>query len=166
MRNISKILLSIALVLSGGRCLAAEAAFDGITCQMDITKTLMGRSMPSGRVVEIEAKYSKLGLKNIEGYGLPEDPYFLGTWLICGSQYLILRKPSSPIIQDVLKSPTTYSSASSTIANCSEANKSWRGVIIFQPETAKPPWSTQEIWEIDQSAIKFRHHTGKFNCDA
>ena len=167
MLRITKTFLVMLLAVAGTPGLAGEGSFDGITCQTDIAKAMLGRRMITERVVVIEAKYSSLRLKYLGGFGMPpEDPYFLGTWVICDTEYLILENPSR-IVQDVLKSPLPYASARSTFADCtSEKGQRWPMVIIFQPISAgKPPLLVQEIWVIDKSKIKFRSVSdGNFSC--
>lgn len=167
MRKLPTYLLVVTAMLVGTPCLAAEVSFDGITCQMDIPKALLGRHMPNGRVIDTEKKYSSLTLKNLGGFGLPEDPYFLGTWLICGAEYLILEKPSSSIVMDVLKSSKSYAASRSEIAGCTSASgKQWSTAVILLPvPPGKSPWSVSELWEIDEANLKFRQvRDGSLRC--
>ena len=102
MRLINTMLITMLLTAIGAQCLAQERSFDGITCQTNILKALVGRHMPNAKVADIESRYRGIHLKYLGGFGLPEDPYFLGTWLICGTEYLVLEKQS--IVRDVLQS--------------------------------------------------------------
>ncbi|MBN2317913.1 MAG: hypothetical protein JXR49_02500 [Acidobacteria bacterium] len=166
MLRITKTFLVMLFAVAGTPGLAGEVKFDGISCQSDIAKALIGRYMPNEAIFKTKAKYPNLRLTYLGGFGMPEDPYFLGTWVICGTEYLILENPSS-IVQDVLKSPIPYTSARSTFADCTaEKGQRWPMAIIFQPITAgKPPLLVQKIWEIDESKIKFRSVSdGNFSC--
>jgi len=138
----------------GAQCLAQERSFDGVTCQTNIPKALVGRHMPNAKVADIESQYRGIHLKYLGGFGLPEDPYFLGTWLICGTEYLVLEKQS--IVRDVLQSPLPFERAQSVLADCtSEKGQRWTTAVIFLPESrGQPPWSVEELWVIDEANLK------------
>ena len=153
MRLVNTTLLTILLAVIGAQCLAQERSFDGITCQTNIPKALVGRHMPNAKVADIG------------GFGLPEDPYFLGTWLICGTEYLVLEKQS--IVRDVLQSPLPFERAQSVLADCTaEKGRRWTTAVIFLPESrGQPPWSVEELWVIDEANLKFRRvHDGRVSC--
>jgi hypothetical protein len=103
----SIIKLLIILLLSTGHCLispgdaiSAQDAFDAIRCGNDIPKALIGKTMPSGRVVAIESKHRNIGLKD-EGSTEVSNTLFTIGWLICGSQYELLVDKNN-VIRDVL----------------------------------------------------------------
>ena len=165
MRFINTTLLTMLLAVIGAQCLAQEGSFDGITCQTNILKTLVGRHMPNAKVADIESRYRGIHLKYLGGFGLPEDPYFLGTWLICGTEYLVLEKQS--IVRDVLQSPLPFERAQSVLADCTaEKGPHWTTAVIFLPESrGQPPWSVEELWVIDEGNLKFRRvHDGRVSC--
>ena len=165
MRLINTTLLAMLLAVIGAQCLAQERSFDGITCQTNIPKALVGRHMPNAKVADIESRYRGIHLKYLGGFGLPEDPYFFGTWLICGTEYLVLEKQS--IVRDVLQSPLLFERAQSVLADCTaEKGPHWTTAVIFLPESrGQPPWSVEELWVIDEANLKFRRvHDGRVNC--
>ena len=167
MRRILQILLITVIAAAGAHSGAAEKSFDGISCQSDIAKALVGRHMPNGRSVDTEAKYAKLQLKNLGGFGGPDEPYILGNWLICGTEYLVLEHPTTSIVSDVLKSPVAYAAASSAITICTgERGREWSIAIAFPPKSmGRPPWLLPEIWEIGETTLKFRRIAdGPFRC--
>src|SRR5437762_12604212 len=70
MRLINTTLLIMLLAVIGAQCLAQERSFDGITCQTNIPKALVGRHMPNAKVADIESRHRHMQPKYLCGLGL------------------------------------------------------------------------------------------------
>jgi hypothetical protein len=63
--------------------------FDTIKCGADVPRAMVGKHSSNGRVVVLEARHSKLGLKDLGGMEI-SDRLFLISWRICGNEYAVL----------------------------------------------------------------------------
>ena len=95
----SKFGFALALLAGAGVAHAGDA-FDGLKCDADIAKALVGKKIPNGPVVGIEKRYAALQLKH-EGSEELDDPLFYEAWTICGSTYHVLLKKD--VIKDAVK---------------------------------------------------------------
>jgi len=81
MKRVLGALFGLALL-----CGPAEAkdAFDGIRCGDDVARALIGKTMPDGTAVKIEAAHKAIGLKD-EGADEVSDNLQTVAWTICGA---------------------------------------------------------------------------------
>ena len=86
-------------------CASAQAreAFDAITCGAAIPKVLIGKTMPNGKVVAIEARHKSIELRDL-GADEISDRLQMVEWRICGRDYNIL-VDRHDIMRDVLPFP-------------------------------------------------------------
>src|SRR5437867_12779312 len=70
MRLINTTLLAMLLAVIGAQCLAQERSFDGITCQTNILKALVGRYMPNAKVAGIDFRYRGIHLELLAEFDL------------------------------------------------------------------------------------------------
>jgi hypothetical protein len=136
---------------------ASNNSFDGITCQTDIVPALIGRHMPNGRVVTIEARYKNIGLKDLGAFGMEIDghPWTLISWEICGREYALLERHD--VVRDAVASPIPSGGPQSQIASCSVNGSVLQGTalaFVDEPDQ-KLPGPVKNAWLIDGKAVKF-----------
>ena len=151
-------------------CGSAQArdAFDAVKCGADIPKILIGRTMPDGTVVKIEARHKDIALKDL-GADEISDNLQMVDWRICGHDYNILvgRKD---IMRDVLPFPDHSRSTPEFGGTCQLDGKDTTQQIIalldnktgFDPNTEhhySPSDNTNlpalAAWSIDEKRAKF-----------
>lgn len=135
----------------------AAQSFQGLTCQSDIPKVLIGRTLPSGLVRTTEAKYKHLGLKVLGSVGSEEegDPLTIRSLKICGQEIWFLQHQN--IVKDVLVSPSEAGQSESNIVTCSvDGVASDQMAIVFVPwDDLRHPRQVDRAWFIDDKAVKF-----------
>lgn len=87
--NALRVAAAVAATLLLSNTAPAQEAFEAIRCDTDIPKAIIGKVMPSGRVIVIEEKYRNIGLKG-EGGSVISDTLFMSGWTICGTEYELL----------------------------------------------------------------------------
>ena len=99
------IILAVSLVV----CISARAAdeFDGIKCDVDIAKALVGKRSSNGPVAMIEQRHKDLGLKDLGGTEI-SDRLSLVSWRICGKEFAELIEKN--LVRDVLPTPNSLRS--------------------------------------------------------
>jgi hypothetical protein len=110
----------IIFLLGMAVCMQAWAAdeFDGIKCQADIPKAMVGRPSSNERVVVLEKRHSNLGLKDLGGVEI-SSRLFLVSWRICGNEYAELINTEKGSVRDVLPVPAhSLHSPESFIEGC------------------------------------------------
>lgn len=90
------------LLFTAGQAQARDA-FDAVKCGADIPKVLIGKTMPDGRVVVIEARHKAIGLKDL-GADEISDRLQMVDWRMCGNDYNILIDRDDKM-RDVLRFP-------------------------------------------------------------
>jgi len=155
----------VSLFVLSGFCAHAHAAqsFQGITCQSDIPKALLGRTMPNERVVLTEARYKSIGLHDLGGFGVEAegDPWFLISWQICGREYVLLERHD--VVRDVLVAPQSASHIQSSIVSCTVdgVEQKETAVLFIPPEDLKGPTKVDGAWFIDDQAVRFKERRGR-----
>lgn len=144
----SRLLLLLAVSLSCGTA-AAEQGFDGLKCDADIAKALVGRHMPNDKIDVLQARHKDLQLKSLGG-----DELEWGNaewWQICGTTYSLLLDKHD-IIRDALKLPTPAGTAVLEGA-CKGVHGEVIGVVENQAGAADLP--AKAAWRIDNSKKRF-----------
>src|SRR5262245_47924145 len=95
---------------------SAADLFSKVQCGGDIPKSLIGGSMSNEPVARIEGRHKDLGLKDLGGSELSGD-LFLGSWLICGNEYLLIMDKKS-VVRDVLQFPQHSKASPEFIGSC------------------------------------------------
>jgi hypothetical protein len=151
---VSKIGFALAL-LAGASVAHAGDAFDGLKCDADIAKALIGRKMPNGPVVDIEKRHAALRLKH-EGSEELDDPLFYEAWTICGSTYHVLLKKD--VIKDAVKADHSKA-APAFLGSCDDKGTPTEHEIlaILKPTGAdkenRLPAAT--AWRVDYPSARF-----------
>jgi hypothetical protein len=162
-----KIIVFLALALSGNLARGAETSFDGIKCDSQIESVLIGRAMKNGKVAAIEKKYQALNLKLLwsDGMEADGDPWTLTSWMICGKEYLSLNRKN--VVKDVLISPPNLPRHKFAMGMCKNQGKTIPTAVLFVPAEDKDrPKQFDRIWTVDDGKLKFRETTGKnISCE-
>src|SRR5437870_1200221 len=110
------------LIIVCGRARALDE-FEGVKCEADIPKSLVGKRYKNERVVVLEERRKDLGLKGLGGIEI-SDRLFLISWQICGSEYELLLNTKSRLIRDVLPFPAHSAASPQFIGNSETVNQS------------------------------------------
>jgi hypothetical protein len=150
-------------------CGAIASALDGfetVKCGTDIPKSLVGKHLSNERLVVIEARHKDLGLKDLGGSEL-SDRLFLGSWLICGKEYLLIEESrhNDSIVRDVLQIPAHSKSEPEFTGTCQRNNQEVSDAVVAildnragQKKSGpkpRPLLSAKVAWEIDEVNAKF-----------
>lgn len=150
----SKSGFALALLACAATAHAGDA-FDGLKCDGDIAKALVGRKIPNEPVAGIEKRHAALALKH-EGSEELDDPLFYEAWTICGSTYHVLLKKDA--ITDVVKADHSKS-APAFLGSCNDKGTPTEHEIlaILKPTGAdkenRLPAAT--AWRVDYAHAKF-----------
>jgi hypothetical protein len=162
MRKLSFLLLFHALV-----CIRGWAAdeFDTVKCGVNVPKAMVGSHSSNERVVVLEARHSKLGLKDLGGTEI-SDRLFLNSWRICGDEYAVLVNTEKREVRDVLPVPAhSLLSPLSFVEKCQVARRESHDAVIAILDNSrrqKPTAGIEEIvlpartaWKIDGRQERF-----------
>jgi hypothetical protein len=129
--------------------------FQGVKCGADIPKAMIGKRSFNGPAVELEKKYSALGLKNLGGDEISEALSSVNI-LVCGSEYveLIDRRGT---VRDALPLPPHSKSAPAFSGMCRLNGKDRPDVIVAVLDGAASSdlLPVKTAWKIDQKQAKF-----------
>jgi hypothetical protein len=131
--------------------------FDGIKCDSDIAKALIGKRIANQPVVQTERRHADLGLKDLGGDEISDRLNSI-SWLICGSEYLVLLDRS--IIRDVLKIPPHSKTSPKFYGTMCEINgKKSNDLVVAildnEKKTDAKALPAKVAWKIDQKKMKF-----------
>lgn len=134
---------------------SASDLFSKIQCGTDIPKALIGGAMGNERSASIEARHKALGLKDLGGSELTGD-LFLGSWLICGNEYLLILDKRS-IVRDVLQFPEHSKASPEFIGSCLVNGKKIPEdmVAVLNNQAGAENLSAKFAWKIDPRKAKF-----------
>jgi hypothetical protein len=151
--------LGILLLVTGLLVINASAGsdgFSGIQCGSDIAKALTGKRISNETVADLEKRHADLGLKDL-GASEISDRLSCISWLICGSEFLLLQDGS--IARDVLKVPPHSKTAPLFIGTCEMNGKEGKDILVAILNTEKEPAASvltaKVAWKIDREAMKF-----------
>lgn len=150
-----------------GKAPAKPQGFEGLTCQSDIAASLVGRKMPNGKVVDIEARHKSIQLQYLGATGMPEDPYILSDLVICGTEYMVLEAKGG-IVKGVLKAPASYAEGRFEIGECQPAGGKKAEFVVFHRPVAKEkgPWRVGEFWSVREPKLEFvQNKTAAVTCE-
>jgi hypothetical protein len=151
---VSKSVIVLALLTSACAAHAGDA-FDGLKCDADVAKALVGKKIPNEPVAGIEKRHAALQLKH-EGSEELDDPLFYEAWTICGSTYHLLLKKDA--IKDAVRADHSKS-APAFLGSCGEkgAPSEHEVLAILRPTGAdkdnRLPAAT--AWRIDYASARF-----------
>jgi hypothetical protein len=131
-------------------------AFNDVKCGSDIPKALTGKRMANQRVADFEKRYADLGLKDLGGDEISEH-LSTTSWLICGSEYLLLEDES--FVRDVLKVPAHSKTSPLFIGSCELNGKDSKDILVAildnEKATDASVLAAKVAWKIDQKKMKF-----------
>jgi len=131
-------------------------AFSSVKCGSDIPKALTGKRMSNQRVADLEKRHADLGLKDL-GASEISDSLSCISWLICGSEFMLLQDGS--IARDVLKVPSHSKASPLFIGACELNGKENKDIVVAildnAKENAASTLTAKVAWKIDQNKMKF-----------
>jgi hypothetical protein len=151
--------LGILLLVTGllvANAFAGSDGFTGIQCGSDIAKALTGKRMSNERVADLEKRHTDLALKDL-GASEISDRLSCISWLICGSEFMLLQDGS--IARDVLKVPPHSKTSPLFIGACELNEKESKDILVAildnEKETDASALTAKVAWKIDQNKMKF-----------
>jgi hypothetical protein len=146
--------VAVALLFGAGVAQAGDA-FDGLKCDADIAKALVGKKIPNEPVVGIEKRHAALQLRH-EGSEELDDPLFYEAWTICGGTYHVLLKKD--VIKDAIRADHSKA-APAFLGSCNDNGKptEYEILAILKPTGAdkdnRLPAAT--AWRVDYPSARF-----------
>ena len=158
-RHAGNMKLRILLLVAGLLVTNAFGGSDGfsdVQCGSDIAKALTGKRMSNERVADLEKKHPDLALKDL-GASEISDRLSCISWLICGSEFMLLQDGS--IVRDVLKVPPHSKTSPLFIGTCEMNGKESKDIVVAildnEKETGASALTAKVAWKIDQKKMKF-----------
>jgi len=118
----------VFLLLCCGEAFAQDG-FEAVQCGSNIPAQLIGKHMSNERVVVTEARHKNLGLKDVGGEEV-SDRLFLGFWMICGNEYVLLEDTRVDIIRDALAFPPHSKSSPEFSGQCAVEGKKQQDILF------------------------------------
>jgi hypothetical protein len=146
---------------------AGSDGFGGIRCSADdVAKALIGQKMSNERVVDLEKRHEDLGLKDLGASEISERLSCI-SWLICGSEYMMLEDKST--VRDVLKMPAHSKQSPLFIGTCDVNGKETKMMVVAildsETESGATTLPAKTAWKIDEKNAKFVSlSTGGLRC--
>jgi hypothetical protein len=144
----------VLALVAGAAAAHAGDAFDGLTCDADVAKALIGKHLANGPVEATEKRHAALGLKH-EGSEELSASLDYEAWTICGGTYhLIVRKD---VVADVIRADHS-SAAPAFLGTCDETGAAAKGEVlaILTPGDVKAEkWAAMSAWRIDETHARF-----------
>ena len=151
--------LGILLLVTGWFVTNAFGGSDGfsdIQCGSDIAKALTGKRMSNERVADLEKRHADLSLKDL-GASEISDRLSCISWLICGSEFMLLQDGS--IARDVLKVPPHSKTSPLFIGTCEMNGKESKDIVVAildnEKDTRANALTAKVAWKTDQKEMKF-----------
>jgi len=130
--------------------------FSSIQCGSDIAKALTGKRISNERIADLEKRHADLALKDL-GASEISDRLSCISWLICGSEFMLLQDGS--IAGDVLKVPPHSKTSPLFIGTCEMNGKESKDILVAildnEKETDAKALTAKVAWKIDQKKMKF-----------
>lgn len=149
----SRTVFALAL-LAGAATAHAGDAFDGLKCDADVAKAIVGKRIPNGPAAELEKRHAALGLK-LEDSDMLDEPLDYEAWTICGSTYHVLLKHD--VVSDAVKADHSKA-APSFLGPCDENGKLMSDTVlaILKPgDAAAAKLPATAAWRIDAKKARF-----------
>jgi len=151
--------LGILLLVTGllvTNAFGGPDGFSGVQCNSDIAKALTGKRMSNESVADLEKRHADLGLKDL-GASEISDRLSCISWLICGSEFMLLQDGS--IARDVLKVPPHSKTSPLFIGACEMNGKESKDILVAILDNEKEPAASaltaKVAWKIEQKEMKF-----------
>ena len=149
----------IACVLASIFFASAQAAiadeFQKVRCGSDIPKALIGQRSSNERIVVLENRNRKLGLKHL-GADETSDQLSSINWLICGAEFIVLEDRQGRV-RDVLPFPAHSRRSPAFSGICQLDGRDLPDVFVgvLNGEGATDSLPVLSAWKIDQKNAKF-----------
>jgi len=142
-----------------------QDAFSTVHCGADLTKVLVGGTLPDKPVAAIEAAHADIKLEDVGGSSI-DDSLFLGGWQMCGQEYQLLSRHDR--IEDALRFPPHSRRQPAFLGACMLRDRQIDGVLAVLDNPAprtrgQPPYSPDDTtslaaiaaWRVDAKARRF-----------
>ncbi len=151
------VILTFTLLFFFHSAFAGSDGFSGIRCGADdIAKALIGKEMSNETIVDLEKRHADLGLKDL-GASEISDRLSCISWLICGSEFMLLEDKSS--VRDVLKVPAHSKKSPLFIGMCDINGKETKAIVVAvldaETESGAQTLPAKVAWKIDEKSAKF-----------
>jgi hypothetical protein len=137
-------------------CAQAAAAdqFSKVQCGADVPKALIGQRGANERVVVLEGRNRKLGLKHL-GADMISDDLSSINYLICGAEYVVLEDRKN-VIRDAIAFPPHSRETPSFSGVCQLNGREQPGYYmgVLNAKAAGDWLPVVEAWKIDEKAAK------------
>ena len=145
----------LAFITVASAQIVSADEFEKVQCGGDIAKALIGERGSDERIVVIEKRHSKLGLKHL-GADEISDRLSSINWLICGAEYLVLVDRRGTV-GDAMPLPAHSRQSPAFSGMCQLNGKDLPDIIfaILDGAPAKDPLPAVAAWKIDQQHAKF-----------
>jgi hypothetical protein len=136
---------------------AGSDGFSAIRCGADdVAKALIGKKMSNERIVDLEKRHQNLGLKDLGATEI-SDRLSSISWLICGSEFMLLQDDSTA--RDVLKVPAHSKKSPLFIGTCEINGKETKAIVVAilntETESGAATLPAKIAWKIDEKKAKF-----------
>jgi hypothetical protein len=136
---------------------AGSDGFSAIRCGADdVAKALIGKKMSNERIVVLEKRHEDLGLKDL-GASEISDQLSCISWLICGSEFMLLEDAST--VRDVLKVPAHSKTSPLFLGMCEMNGKETKAIVVAilntKTESGGATLPAKIAWKIDEKKAKF-----------
>ena len=151
------VILILASLLFFQSAFAGSDGFSAIRCGAnDIAKALIGKKMSNERIVDLEKRHEDLGLKDLGATEI-SDQLSCISWLICGSEFMLLEDEST--VRDVLKVPAHSKKSPLFIGTCDINGKATKAIVVAilntETESGAATLPAQIAWKMDEKKTKF-----------
>lgn len=145
----------LALVTLASVQIASADEFEKVQCGADIAKALIGQRGANERIVVIEKRHSRLGLKHLGADEISDNLSSIN-WLICGAEYIVLVDRRG-VVGDAMPVPAHSKQLPAFSGMCQVRAKDLPDIIfaILDGASAKDPLPAVTAWKIDQQRAKF-----------
>lgn len=152
MSKLAWLLASVGFACAGP-ALADE--FRNVKCGADVPKAMIGQRSANERIVVIEARYRSLGLKHL-GADQTSDRLSSISWLICGSEYLVLVDRKG-LVRDAIPFPAHSKKSPAFSSYCRLNGKDLPDIFVgvLNAEAAGDQLPALAVWKIDLKSAKF-----------
>ena len=157
MHRVHAVILSLSSLFFFHSAFAGSDGFSDIRCGADdVAKALIGKKMSNERIVVLEKRHAGLGLKHL-GADEISDRLNCISWLICGSEFMLLEDPST--VRDVLKVPAHSKTSPLFLGMCEMNGKETKTIVVAilntETEGGAAMLPAKIAWKIDEKKAKF-----------
>jgi len=143
---------AFVLILAARSSWAADA-FDGVRCDADVGKALVGKKIKNEPVAAIEKRHAAIGLKYEGGDEIAES-LFYQSWIVCDASFHLLQRHD--VVSDAVHADHSKT-APSFLGTCTVDGKEtpYPVLAILDPRGADGTLHAKTAWRIDERNAKF-----------